>query len=58
MVDANLGGRHGDPELLAFAQTVIGKELEHLRLVRLSGGLLEDETAFATHIQQILRRKL
>lgn len=55
-VDADLGEKEGAHDLWALARTVIGRELPSLRLVRLTGGALQDEMVLAKHIEAIMRR--
>lgn len=57
-VDADLGGKESEHDLWALARSVIGEELPSLKLVRLTGGLLKEETVIAKHLEAICRRPL
>jgi hypothetical protein len=55
-LDADLGGEQNDHDLWALARAKLGEELPSLRLVRLTGGALVEETVLAKHIDAICKR--
>ena len=55
-VDADLGGKEGEHDLWVLARTALGRELPSLRLVRLTGGSLAEETLLARHVEAICSR--
>ncbi len=55
-VDADLGSKEGERDLWALARTALGRELPSLRLVRLTGGSLMEETLLAKHVEAICTR--
>lgn len=46
----------GERDLWALARSALGRDLPSLRLVRLTGGALDEETLLARHIEHICRR--
>lgn len=55
-VDADVGGNEGERGLWAVARSALSRELPSLRLVRLTGGSLTEETLLAKHVEAICGR--